>query len=568
MFKFFMKINRKRCKRHSIWSVYSSLLSMILCMVFLAGTSMAWFTATETLSTLPIKTSDISISTLEVWELASGSNAAESSAAEIDLEEIVSSPSNLPRQTETMDADVTLASDSDWSTIYVDNGVESDENNVDESEPEWIPVELELLEQEIPEPIQQKDSQSEEEDESVQVETHYTEKIYTFNSKANTHYRVETTIEGTFVNGFLKVDAGKECFYAAVHEPGVYRFSFVLKEGGRTEISVSWGLVPDGEVNLFDHVEIATSSNASSIATVYEEGMDLDDVWILDEEVLDELEEIQAEEDVLIGNVEYYKGEVLTCACIFHCEDEFADQRCQLCSIDHHGCWGELSLREACICGSDCDGKSLDEIIGIGCEVCVQNPDLCMGTDVESEKTAEDDMDSANTDANGSDITENSSSDSGSSDAESSNSDSHISDSEDVALEGGNSEDIESADSISEDSGVEDNASENSSSGDGGSDDSSSGDSGSDDSGSDDSSFGDSDSDDSSSDDGSSGDSDSDDSGSDDGDSEDSSSEDSGSDDGGSEDSSSEDSSSDDTGSDAGGSDSDDSSSGDEEVSQ
>lgn len=70
------KYLRKEEKNSSV-SLYTTLLSMVLCAVCLAGTSWAWFTANQALPVAPIASAEWALDTVQVYQVVSDVTAME-----------------------------------------------------------------------------------------------------------------------------------------------------------------------------------------------------------------------------------------------------------------------------------------------------------------------------------------------------------------------------------------------------------------------------------------------------------------------------------------------------------
>ncbi len=66
----------KNQKRRILSPLYTSLLSILLCMVCLAGTTWAWFTANQEVPIEPITSAQWELQSLEVYEVATGSDVS------------------------------------------------------------------------------------------------------------------------------------------------------------------------------------------------------------------------------------------------------------------------------------------------------------------------------------------------------------------------------------------------------------------------------------------------------------------------------------------------------------
>ncbi len=76
MLKLFYRAKRlKHEKQNNTLPLYTALLSMVLCMVCLAGTTWAWFTANQEVHVDSIITAEWSIDSVEVYQIASAGNA-------------------------------------------------------------------------------------------------------------------------------------------------------------------------------------------------------------------------------------------------------------------------------------------------------------------------------------------------------------------------------------------------------------------------------------------------------------------------------------------------------------
>ncbi len=73
--KLFYRAKRlKHEKQNNILPLYTALLSMVLCMVCLGGTTWAWFTANQVMEVEPITAAEWAIESIEVYQIASGEN--------------------------------------------------------------------------------------------------------------------------------------------------------------------------------------------------------------------------------------------------------------------------------------------------------------------------------------------------------------------------------------------------------------------------------------------------------------------------------------------------------------
>lgn len=75
MLKLFYRAKRlKHEKQNNPLPFYTALLSVVLCMVCLAGTTWAWFTANQMMEVEPIKSAEWTIDSVQVYQIASAGN--------------------------------------------------------------------------------------------------------------------------------------------------------------------------------------------------------------------------------------------------------------------------------------------------------------------------------------------------------------------------------------------------------------------------------------------------------------------------------------------------------------
>ncbi len=268
MLKLFYKLNRRKYKGNGLVPVFSSLFSMILCMVFLGGTTFAWFTSDVEVPTVPMESSYLSIADLEVYKLATESNAAWSKATGSNSEEIsiteqdaeenketvgISSPGNAEKQNEDAAADV--ATDSDAAEAVKQSAKKVRIADVEEIEREWLPVELNMQKEEIllEESKESQITSSEEKwsgSEYEETADSFYETTYHLDAEAGVTYWAKAAIEGNAAHGFLKIvsrqgEKEQEGFYVTVTPAAEnYEFQFTFAESGEVVISCSWGSAP------------------------------------------------------------------------------------------------------------------------------------------------------------------------------------------------------------------------------------------------------------------------------------------------------------------------------------